>query len=500
MVTGRFAAALLAGVAMLGWAETSHAVTQEELLEIIQRQSEEIEKLKQRVDSMENGAKDPAPQYNLRQAEEIEQLKKRVDNVEKAAEDVDTKVEDVKKAAQASNDSGVEFKLGPAPTIRSKDGRFEFKVRGRLLTDYNYVQSDDEPQRQGGERIDTSSTEFRAARLGVEGRAWKDVKYKLEADFADNDVDLKDAHIDYVGDVIKPVKYVRIGQYKTPNSLEEQTSSRFTTFMERAAFTDAFDLDRRIGLGLGFGGDDWTFDFGGFSQNNDDADSGLNEGYAIASRGTYAFRDVIGNDLIHLGGSIRYRDLDNQSDDNEARYRQRPFFHDTNRSIDTGTINDADSDILGGIEAAYVNGPFSVQGEAAHTWLEIDGANNQNNLWGGYIDLSYFLTGEERAYKGGKFNRVKVKDPVFDGGWGAWQLGTRLDFIDLNDDVGEDGAQGGQQYSLIAGLNWHLNNHTRLMLNYAYTRVFDGEDANGNQIEGDTNDIHGVGLRAQIDF
>jgi phosphate-selective porin OprO/OprP len=56
-------------------------------------------------------------------------------------------------------------------------------------------------------------------------------------------VDITDAYIEYDGPVIEP-GFVRIGQFKTPNSLEEQTSARFITFMERAAFTDAFDFDR----------------------------------------------------------------------------------------------------------------------------------------------------------------------------------------------------------------------------------------------------------------
>ena len=460
--------------AMVFQATDAHAVTNEELLEIIKKQAEQIESLQRKVEGLEQ----------------------RSEETEAEAEAATKKAEEAKKAA-AEADTGVEFKLGPAPTIKSKDGKFSFKVRGRLLTDLNVVRSQDDPRNVGGSRISTTSTEFRAARLGVEGIAWKDFKYKLEGDFADNEVDLKDAFVDYGGEPIDPLKYIRIGQYKTPNSLEEQTSSRFITFMERAAFTDAFDLDRRIGVGAGFGGDQWTFDAGLFSQNNSENDASVNEGYAVGARGTYAFNDVLASkDAMHIGASGRFRDLSNQSDGRQVRYRQRPFFHDTNRSVDTGVINKADNDILAGLEWAYVNGPLSLQGEAAHTWLNRDGDGSASGLWGAYIDASYFLTDDQRTFKGGKFNRVKVNDPVLDGGWGAWQVGTRFDFVDLND----DDVRGGQQYSVIAGLNWHLNNHARLMANYAFTRVFNARGAGGNQVEGSSNNIHGVGLRAQVDF
>jgi phosphate-selective porin OprO/OprP len=276
--------------------------------------------------------------------------------------------------------------------------------------------------------------------------------------------------------------------------------------MERAAFTDAFDLDRRIGFGAGSNGEGWTVDVGIFSQNAGDNSSGVTEGYAAAARGTYAFTDVIGSqDLLHTGVSARFRDLNNDVDDQEARYRQRPFFHDTNRSVDTGNIDNAQNDVLAGLELAYVTGPLSFQGEAAHTWLNRNGgSDNLYGLWGGYIGTSYFLTGESRAtsYKGGKFDRVKVNDPIFNGGWGAWELGARFDYIDLNsnDSRSGDNARGGEQYSGIFGINWYLNDHVRMMANYAYTYVFNARGMGGNQVVGSSNVINGFGLRGQVDF
>lgn len=417
------------------------------------------------------------------QQRQIEELARRLEEVERQPPAPPP-------PAPVAAEKGPELEFsGPSPTIKSADGQFELKLRGRLFVDGGFVEDDDEA-------FDTRATELRAARIGVEGTAWRDFDYILEVDFEDSDVSIADAFVEYGGEAIDPF-FVRAGQFKTPNSLEEQTSSRFTTFMERAAFTDAFDLDRRIGLGAGAGGEDWSVAAGLFGQNTSEV--GEDEGYAAAARGTYAFR--FGEDrLLHLGGSTRYRDLDNDPDDDTAAYQQRPFFDFTdNFSADTGDVADAQGDTLLGGEAALVLGSFSLQAEAAHTWLSRDGEDDVDGLWGGYLSASYFLTGETRTYRGeeGRFDRVKVGNPLQeDGGTGALELALRLDYLDLNgDDLGVD---AGEQVSYIAGLNWYANNHVRLMLNGAVTQVEDGEDA-GN-LDGSSNTIYGAGVRAQVDF
>ena len=46
-----------------------------------------------------------------------------------------------------------------------------------------------------------------------------------------------------------------------------------------------------------------------------------------------------------------------------------------------------------------------------------------------------YLTGETRGYKGGKLDRTKVLQPFDQGGWGAFQLNGRVDYLDLSDRV-----------------------------------------------------------------
>ncbi|HZA67674.1 MAG TPA: porin [Geminicoccaceae bacterium] len=443
-------------------------------MRIIRQQQRQIDELSRRLDALTGQTEAPT------------------ERADQAGEQAATAA---KTATEVADDSNFIFEWGPSPTITSKDGNWSVHLRGRLFVDGGYLDDKD-----GFYRND-NATEVRAARLGIEGTVWKDFDYRFEVDFADDGVEIQDAYIEYGGPPIEPARYIRVGQYKTPNSLEELTSSRFITFMERAAITDAFELNRRIGVGSGVGGDNWGVDAGLFGQNVDQQSD--NEGFAAAGRGHYAFDlEALGRQSwFHVGSSVRFRDLKNDSNGDSVQYRQRPFFHFTGtRSVDTGVLADADNDVWLGGELAFVSGRFSAQSEAANTWLQRSGGNDDaTGLWGGYLSASYFLTDDSRTYdaEDGVFDRVEVSDPVHEGGIGAWQLGARFDFVDLND--GSADVRGGEQYSTIVGVNWYLNNYIRMMLDGAWTRVFNARDS-AAAASGSSNDIFGVGARAQVDW
>ncbi len=387
------------------------------------------------------------------------------------------------KKSEAGNKGAVDeikVKWEPAPSISSPDGKFEMNLRGRILVDSSWISDDDNT-------IDTKATEFRAARLGIEGKAWKTVKYKFESDFAGNEVDVKDAYLEWkTGPGIK----LAVGQFKTPNSLDEQTSSRHISVMERASFTDAFGLARRIGISVGMGGDDWTAKVGAFRGSNGIDEE--NEGSEYAGRVTYSpkFSDV----QTHVGASFRARKAGDQSD---FRYRQRPHQHlSPTRFVNTDRI--ADKDFFYGAELGAIAGPFWAVAEYSALKADTDDPVLADPTFtGGYAEIGYFLTGESRGYKAdkGAWDRPKVNNPVNEGGRGAWALTARYDTIDLT----EPGYQGGDQDTVIIGVNWYLNRHTRLMFNYNHSSVENAFNVAANGIDG-KNKIEGFGLRAQVDW
>ena len=119
------------------------------------------------------------------------------------------------------------------------------KIRGRLETDYNHVDQDTPIT----SFPDVSATELRRARLGVEGMLWYDWKYVVEVDFANNAVVMKDAYLQYQGFKIDNTQCGSAhGNFNTSNAFEDQNSDRFVDTMERAAFINAWDIDRQIGF------------------------------------------------------------------------------------------------------------------------------------------------------------------------------------------------------------------------------------------------------------
>ncbi|MFL2771779.1 MAG: OprO/OprP family phosphate-selective porin [Rhodospirillaceae bacterium] len=391
-------------------------------------------------------------------------------------------LEDMQKQMEEFENSGdaVTVKWEPAPAVSSPDGKFEMNLRGRILADTSWISD-------GDNNIDTKATEFRTVRLGIEGKAWKDVKYKFESDFADNEVGVKDAYMEWKA---APGTKIAIGQFKTHNSLDEQTSSRHISVMERASFTDAFGLARRIGVSVGLGDKNWTAKAGLFRGSNGIDEE--NEGSEVAARVTYSPK--VGDVQAHFGASVRARKAGDQSN---FRYRQRPHQHlSPVRFVNTGRV--ANKDLFYGAEIGALLGPFWAVAE--YSGLKAD-ANDpvfeDPTFTGGYAEIGFFLTGETRGYKAdkGAWDRPKVNMPVHEGGVGAWAITARYDTLDLT----EPGFQGGNQNSFIVGVNWYLNRHTRMMLNYNNARIRNAFDVDLNGTDG-KNNVDGFGLRAQIDW
>jgi len=170
------------------------------------------------------------------------------------------------------------------------------KVGGRVQVDYTTADVDTPD-------TNISDTEIRRARLNVSGKYGSNIKYKFEINKASGkSVKVEDAYIQFIPSNSK-IK-VKLGQFKTHNSLDEQTSSRFISTLERSAFTDAFSFDRRVGASVGTSGDNFTFDAGVFTTNLEN-DGGAEEGHAISARATF---NPIKTDqtLVHLGTSWRY--------------------------------------------------------------------------------------------------------------------------------------------------------------------------------------------------
>ena len=346
-------------------------------------------------------------------------------------------------------------------------------------------------------------TEFRRARIFASGNIDDSWKYKLQVDFADNDLDMKDAWISHSSGF-------KIGQFKAPFSLEELTSGKYTTFMERAMVVSTFSPSRKIGVGWGTKGDAWTFNVMGHGQNADDQEAPADEGWGAAGRFTWA---ALNNDdmVLHFGGAVSWEQATN-GDDESFRYRARPESHVTNqRLVDTGTIDGLDYQLRTGLEAAWVWNSLSIQGEYIFNTVECDDAcfdagsdsngdgtddqfkDDSYDLSGWYAYVSWLTGGNKRAYKDGVFGRTKAKN--------AWEFAARWSNIDLSDGTsGYDpvtdrvqGINGGQQDTITLAVNYYVNPYLRFMFNYIIV-----DDISDGPKDGEDPSIFQV--RAAMDF
>ena len=369
-----------------------------------------------------------------------------------------------------------------APQFEDKESGWSFKPRGRLMYDVGLVDGPDGYSNKGL----GFSNEVRRARLGVEGTVPGGLGYKFELDFADG-VEFADAFLNYKTGHWE----FSAGQHNNFQSLDELTSSLHSSFIERAAFTDAFGFERRVGVSAQYAKGDVLAQGGLFSDSIPDL-NGVgddNNSYSVDGRLVYAPR--LGNSQLHFGASAHHRVLNDAAE--TVRYRQRPAVHTTDvRFVDTGTIGGAEKETGLGLEAAGIFGAFHFAGEAY--WQKVSRAfGDDPTFFGAYLEGGYFFTGETRGYKGGKFDRVKVKRPFSEGGWGAIALNGRWDYLDLND----QGIEGGVQNAFQASLNWKPSDYLMFGLNAAHILYDDAAIA----ADGDRDySVNVAGLRAQVDF
>jgi phosphate-selective porin OprO and OprP len=381
---------------------------------------------------------------------------------------------------------GPQIQFHGAPQITAPGG-WSFKPRGRLQYDAAFVSS---PRGINDTGLGFSN-EVRRARLGVEGTVPGGFGYTFEIDFAGNDVDITDAFLNYRA---SPDVVLTVGQHNNFQSLEELTSSRFSTFIERAAFTDAFNFERRIGVSGTYAHGDLTVQAGAFTDNitdlNEDSDN------AVSLDGRIVYAPELGDTRLHLGASAHWRDNGDLAALATTRYRQRPLVHTTDvRFIGTPALT-VENETHYGVEAAVIHGPLHAVGEAY--WFEADTATAglSPNLFGGYAEIGYYLTGETRGYRGARFDRTRVLHPVGGegGGIGAFQVNLRYDYLDLNSGTIRGGTQNGLQASLI----WIPQDYIRFMLNYGHMMY---DDATIPAAGGDRSySVDVIGARAQVDF
>jgi phosphate-selective porin OprO/OprP len=288
--------------------------------------------------------------------------------------------------------------------------------------------------------------EIRRLRAGVVGVGLFNDKwsYKAELDLTDGDNNLSDFYLKR--DLGRLDGSLTIGNQRVSQNLSAMTGALSLLFMERPLPVTTFSLGRRLGVSADTVRDRWGGHVMTFLQdpNNDSGDWGF---------GMRGFWNPVRSSggVWHVGGSMVYESLEET-----ARYRTRPESAVTDiRLVDTGPFDNVDYQRTLGLEFAGAVGRISGRIEAFQSTWERDNAKD-TTFYGAYWELGYFLTGEHFAYRGGKFVR-----PDIVGRHGAWELGFRASWVDLNDrDV-----RGGEQLNIGGAVNYYPRQNVRIQVN-----------------------------------
>jgi phosphate-selective porin OprO/OprP len=453
------------------------------------------------------------------------------------------------------------------PTIKSGDGRFSMSIRARFQADFaGFSQDSTHPAGFAGPGDLSSGAVFRRAYIGIEGKAYNDFSYELRLNVGgtngglgntpvpagtagafptagEGDPLLNKAVVTYTG---IPNWHLNVGVIEPAFMFEGTTSSASLIFLERPEIdniaADTFGAgDSRRGVELGFQKTDtlWAGDnlaatvtFSGQktgSANNHG--NGGDENTQILGRvSERLWTDGLSNVQIGFSGAHIFNTgsvqpggvagsgcttavppVCSNGGTQQVNLQDRPEIRvDGTRLISTGGINAKTADMIaldfgGNWENFFLGGEYAEFMVDRAPSLGSAVVVDHPNFAGWYIEGSWILTGESKAYSAGAINNevggfnapVPSRPFSFSGdSWGAWEIALRYSDTDLNWHTGvANGVFGGDERVFAVALNWYLNRNVRVMLDDNIVTVKKGTLAIPNR---DGQDVNIVGLRVQF--
>ena len=452
-------------------------------------------------------------------------------------QDLELKTNEIKAlqehAAEATKPDAVVVKLEDGIHFATRDGNFTAAINGRMQVDSQINVNQNLSSQYGAATTTTGATgnvpaplndgtTIRRARLGMEGTFFKRSDYKFEYDFTRgnglNAGGITDAFVRYT--FSNPFS-VKVGSFKEPFSMEEATSNRYLTFIERNMAVNTFvdNLNTyKVGIGANYSADRWlvasslqTEGVGGYNAYGNNSltsstgsavniNGGVNRNGGGGDTSWEVNTRIAGTPwmesktkFLHVGTWGSYININNTytstgAFDNGGIIFANGLGGNVDRSsiLNTGNLTSGRRNAAGafqanhltrfGAETALVYGPFSAQAEYLQTDVSGHGYNQNESLNGYYGYATYFLTGESRNYraKNAQWDRIKP-NRNFDlkGGWGAWELAAGYDYMNLNSGA----INGGSASTVKTGINWYPNSHLRVMANWVHALDINTQNA-----------------------
>ena len=380
------------------------------------------------------------------------------------------------------NQYGVQVDIDPL-VAEAQDGILVLRSKGdsgyKIWLD-NRVQTDAAVYFGAPDWADKISNGFsiRRARFAVKTQINKDWYGEVDLDMADGEFELKDAIIRYTG-----LKHwqIQVGNFKEIFSIQRNNSSRYLQFMERPMVCSALAPSRHLGLNVNYTNKGIWLNGGisaqevagaeerGYVEESSKSAGAPNEGLAYTAKAVWQPGYDKEGWGMHIGGAFSYRNPKTSAEYyGKARYSARNSTSiNRKKYIDTGDFNYDHSLLYTAELAGYW---YGFRGEAVYmgntTYLP---DATTRNFWGWYAQGGYLLFGGTQRYDaaGAKFTRVKRGRS-----WGDVELCARVEYLNLNADaklaVADQKIMGGSSMAYAMGLNYYINDHVKVQLNYQY--------------------------------
>ena len=361
--------------------------------------------------------------------------------------------------------------------------QMDTKMTGRVHYDARVINSDLSKITDRDSATAGDSFELRRARIGFTGNYNKQIQFEGVANAVGSSTNIIDTA--FVNYGYNKQGQVRVGRFKQPFSLEENTSSNNIDFMERS-YVNQIIPGKKLGI-MVHGANEAGFTYGASVYQQDFNEltnqSPIGSQYALRLTGNLAKLAKIGDEstVVHVGvGAVKGKyeqtaaTSGNTAKDPDTSTRSTILsFRDENRGLNNayrlqiggdkinignqgyGVVGDGVVTIaqnMNGLELAVAQGPFKFQAEMANskydanisrcdydtssgTCTSLGHAGVNANVKTQYISVLWNITGENfgKSYANGAFGGIKptsefMKDygGVVGNGTGAWQLGYRV--------------------------------------------------------------------------
>ena len=318
----------------------------------------------------------------------------------------------------------------------------------------------------------------RRARFAVKTQINKDWYGEVDMDMADGEFELKDAIIRYTG--LEHFQF-QVGNFKEIFSLQRNNSSRYLQFIERPMVCSALAPSRSLGFNANYYNKGIFLNLGVHAQviagaeergyvEESSKGKGPDEGLSYTFKAVYQPGWNKDNWGLHIGGAVSYRNPKTSDETfGKARFSTRNSTSiNRKKYVDTGDFAFDHNLLYTGELAGYWRGLRAEAVYMANTSFLPENAGTKQ--FGGWdVQAGYLLFGGTQRYDGAgaKFTRVKRGQK-----WGDIELCGRIEYVDLNADralaAADQKIMGGSCMAYSAGINYYINDHVKVQINWQY--------------------------------